>query len=76
MPPNNARMYRAAALDICWKCMMRSLSKMELANRMDQSQGTGIAEQSEISTNTQLEISDLKAKVLRMTEKNTQHDGV
>ena len=45
-----------------------------LANRLDQSQGTGSAEQSEISTNIQLEISDLKAKVLRLTEQNTQHD--
>ena len=47
----------------------------ELANRMDQSQGTGSAEQSEISTNIQLEISDLKTKVLRLTEQSTQHDG-
>ena len=42
---------------------------------MDQSQGTGSTEQSEISTNIQLEINDLKAKVLRLTEQSTQHDG-
>ena len=46
----------------------------ELANRLDQSQGTSSAVQ-KISTNIQLEISDLKAKVLRLTEQNTQHDG-
>ena len=42
---------------------------------MDQSQGTGSTEQSETSTNIQLEISDLKTKVLRLTEQSTQHDG-
>ena len=46
-----------------------------LADRLDQSQGTSSAVQSEISTNVKLEISDLKTKALRLTEQNTQHDG-
>ena len=46
-----------------------------LANRLDQSQGMSSAMQGEISTNMQLEISDLKAQVLLLTEQNTQHDG-
>ena len=46
-----------------------------LANRLDQSQGTSSTMQSEFSTTVQLEISDLKAKVLRLTEQNTEHDG-
>ena len=46
-----------------------------LANCLDQSQGTSSTVQSELSTNVQLEISDLKAKVVRLTEQNTEHDG-
>ena len=46
-----------------------------LANRLDQSQETSGAEPNEISTNIQLELSDIKTKVLRLTEQNTQHDG-
>ena len=39
-----------------------------LANRLDQSQGTSSTAHSEFSTNVRLEISDLKAKILRLTE--------
>ena len=46
-----------------------------LANRLDQSQGTSSTMQSEFSTTVQLEISDLKAKVLRLTEQSTEQDG-
>ena len=47
----------------------------ELANRLDQSQAASSTVQSEISTNVLLEISDLKTKVLRLTEQGTKHDG-
>ena len=47
----------------------------ELANRLDQPQEANSAMQSEFSTAVQLEISDLKAKVLRLTEQSTEHSG-
>ena len=46
-----------------------------LANRLDWSQEASNAAQSETSTNVLLEISDLKTKVLRLTEQSTKHDG-
>ena len=47
----------------------------ELANRMDHQQASVGATQSESSLAMQLEISDLKAKVLRLSEQYTEHDG-
>ena len=47
----------------------------ELASRLDHPQERGSATQSELSTTMQLEMSDLKAKVLRLTEQFTEHDG-
>ena len=47
----------------------------ELASRLDHPQERSSATQSELSTTMQLEISDLKAKVLRLTEQCTEHDG-
>ena len=47
----------------------------ELANRLDQSQEASSTVQSEVSTNVLLEISDLKSKVLRLTEQSTKLDG-
>ena len=47
----------------------------EVANRRDQSQEASSATQSEVSTNALLEISDLKSKVLRLTEQSTNLDG-
>ena len=47
----------------------------EFANRLDQSQEASSTVQSEVSTNVLLEISDLKSKVLRLTEQSTKHDG-
>ena len=47
----------------------------ELANRLDQPQPASNTVQSETSTNVLLEISDLKTKVLRLTEQSTKHDG-
>ena len=47
----------------------------ELANRLDQSQGTSGATQSEVSTNVLLELGDLKSKVLHLIEQNTALDG-
>ena len=47
----------------------------ELANRLDRSQEASNAAQSEVSTNALLEISDLKSKLLRLTEQNTKLEG-
>ena len=47
----------------------------ELASRLDHPQENVSATQSESSLAMQLEISDLKAKVLRLTEQYTEHDG-
>ena len=47
----------------------------ELANRLDRSQEASSAAQSEVSTNVLLEISDLRSKVLRLTEQNTKLEG-
>ena len=47
----------------------------ELANHLDQSQEVSSTAQSEVSTNVLLEISDLKSKVLRLTEQSTKLDG-
>ena len=47
----------------------------ELASRLDQPQERNTATQGEPSTTTQLEVSDLKAKVLRLTEQCTEHAG-
>ena len=47
----------------------------ELAKRLDQPREMTSTTQGEISTALQLEISDLKAKVLRLTEQNTEQDG-
>ena len=47
----------------------------ELANRLDRSQEASSATQSEVSTNVLLEISDLKSKVLRLTEQSTKLEG-
>ena len=47
----------------------------DLANRLDQSQETGSATQSELSTNVLLELADLKSKVCRLAEQGAQLDG-
>ena len=47
----------------------------ELANRLDRSHEASSAAQSEVSTNVLLEISDLRPKVLRLTEQNTKLEG-
>ena len=47
----------------------------ELAKRLDQPQEMSSTIQSEFSTAVQLEISDLKAKVLRLTCKHVQTGG-
>ena len=47
----------------------------ELAGRLDPPQERSSTTQSEMSIAMQLEISDLKAKVLRLTEQCTEHDG-
>ena len=47
----------------------------ELAQRLDQPQEMSSTMQSEFSTAVQLEISDLKAKVLRLTEQSTEQGG-
>ena len=47
----------------------------ELTKRLDQPQEMNGAMQSEFSTAVQLEISDLKAKVLRLTEQSTEQSG-
>ena len=47
----------------------------DLANRLDQSQETSSATQSELSTNVLLELADLKSKVCRLTEQGTKFDG-
>ena len=47
----------------------------ELAKRLDQPQEMSSAMQSEFSTAVQLEISDLKTKVLRLTEQSTEQSG-
>ena len=46
-----------------------------LANRLDQPQEVSSTMQGEFSTAVQLEISDLKAKVLHLTEQNTEQGG-
>ena len=47
----------------------------ELEKRLDQPQEMSSTMQSEFSTAVQLEISDLKAKALRLTEQGTEQDG-
>ena len=47
----------------------------ELASRLDHPRERSSATQSELSTAMQLEISDLKAKVLRLAEQCTERDG-
>ena len=47
----------------------------ELAKRLDQPQEMSSTTQSEFSTAVQLEISDLKAKVLHLTEQSTEQSG-
>ena len=47
----------------------------ELANRLDRSQEASSAAQSEVSTDVLLEISDLRSKVLHLTEQNTKLEG-
>ena len=47
----------------------------DLARRLDQPREIRSAPQSEVSTTMQLEINDLKAKVLRLTEQGTAQDG-
>ena len=44
----------------------------DLASRPDRSQETSGTSQNELSTNVLLEINDLKSKVSRLTEQNTQ----
>ena len=51
------------------------VEELELANRLDQSQEASSTAQSEVSTDVLLQISDLKSKVLRLTEQSTKHDG-
>ena len=46
-----------------------------LARLLDQHQETSGTMSSDASAAMQLEITDLKTKVLRLTEKNTQQDG-
>ena len=48
----------------------------ELAKRLDQPQETSGTMQSEFSTAMQLELHDLKTKVLHLTEQNTEHSGI
>ena len=45
----------------------------ELAKRLDQPQETSDTVQGGFSTAMQLELQDLKTKVLRLTEQNTEH---
>ena len=47
----------------------------DLASRLDRSQETSGAAQTELSTNVLLEINDLKSKVNRLTEQNTKLEG-
>ena len=47
----------------------------ELASRLNRSQEASSTAQSEVSTNVLLEISDLRSKVLRLTEQNTKCEG-
>ena len=47
----------------------------ELARRLDHTPANVVETKSESSVATQLEISDLKAKVLRLTEQYTEHDA-
>ena len=47
----------------------------DLASRLDRSQEESSATQSELNTNALLEINDLKSKVSRLTEQNTQLEG-
>ena len=47
----------------------------ELAKRLDQPQEVSSAMQSEFSAAVQLEISDLKTKVFRLTEQSTEQSG-
>ena len=47
----------------------------ESAKRLDQPQEMSGTGQSEFSTAVQLELNDLKTKVLRLTEQSTEHSG-
>ena len=47
----------------------------ELAKRLDHPQEGSSSAQSELNTAVQLELGDIKAKILRLTDQCTEHDG-